>query len=88
MSYVRQTSAIIGRQCFFITGKGYMGLGPATIEKGDAVCILFGCPVPTCFAESGFRVYSNRGSCVLGLMDGEALSENHDGAKKATFNIQ
>lgn len=38
--------ALVRGQClyrrFFITEKGYLGLGPGPMEVGDHVCVLFG----------------------------------------------
>jgi len=46
----KENCNVIDRACmnrrFFVTRKGYMGLAPATAQKGDLVCILFGGNIP------------------------------------------
>ena len=73
---------IFGRS-FFWTEKGYMGIGPALLGKGDVVCVLLGCNVPFVLREvEGHHILV--GHCfVLGLMDGEAMEAVEDG--KATI---
>ncbi|KAK4221646.1 heterokaryon incompatibility protein 6,OR allele [Podospora fimiseda] len=64
-------SRIFGR-----TKNGYYVLGPATMEKGDVVCVLFGVKVPFCLRPlpGGERRYLLVGECyVHGLMKGEAM---------------
>jgi hypothetical protein len=65
-------SASEGR-VFARTQKGYYVLGPAALEPGDLVCVLFGCKVPFCLRPMG-EWYLLVGECyVHGLMKGEAL---------------
>jgi len=59
---------------FFVTEKGYMGLGPSSMEEGDIVYVLSGGQVPfivrpTILAE-GLSLVGE--SYVHGIMDGEA----------------
>jgi hypothetical protein len=66
------TSASEGR-IFARTGRGYYVLGPAALEAGDVVCVLFGSKVPFCLRPMGRR-YLLVGECyVHGLMKGEAM---------------
>jgi hypothetical protein len=66
------TSAADGR-IFARTSKGYYVLGPAALEEGDIVCVLYGCKMPFCLRPIGSR-YILVGECyVHGLMKGEAL---------------
>jgi hypothetical protein len=66
------SSASEGR-IFARTGRGYYVLGPAALEAGDVVCILFGGKVPFCLRPMGRR-YLIVGECyVHGLMKGEAI---------------
>jgi hypothetical protein len=66
------TSASEGR-IFARTGRGYYVLGPAALEAGDVVCVLFGCKVPFCLRSVGRR-YLLVGECyVHGLMKGEVM---------------
>lgn len=65
-------SAADGR-IFARTRSGYYVLGPAALEVGDVVCVLFGCKVPFCLRPIGER-YLLVGECyVHGLMNGEAM---------------
>ncbi|KAF1965068.1 HET-domain-containing protein [Bimuria novae-zelandiae CBS 107.79] len=66
------TSAAEGR-IFAKTRAGYFVLGPAAMEPGDVVCVLFGCKVPFCLRPTG-KYYLLVGECyVHGLMNGEAI---------------
>lgn len=65
------TSASDGR-VFARTERGYFVLGPAAMEAGDIVCVLFGAKVPFCLRPIGNR-FLLVGECyVHGLMKGEA----------------
>lgn len=85
------TTATTDRR-FFLTEKGYMGLGPKSMRKGDVVFILRGGQVPFLLRPAG-RENVHRvgevdthvlvGDCyVHGIMDGEAVPESKDGWKK------
>ncbi|KAI3324074.1 heterokaryon incompatibility protein-domain-containing protein [Xylariaceae sp. AK1471] len=66
------TSASEGR-IFAKTRGDYYVLGPAALEAGDMVCILFGSKVPFCLRPIG-KFYLLVGECyVHGLMRGEAI---------------
>ncbi len=61
-------------RCFARTAKGYYVLGPAALEAGDVVCVLFGAKVPFCLRPIGGGRYLLVGECyVHGLMKGEAM---------------
>jgi hypothetical protein len=61
---------------FFVTKKGYMGIGPAYMEEGDIVCVLFGGPTPYVLRPlSSDSEYQFLGECYVDdLMNGEALA--------------
>jgi hypothetical protein len=78
------------RRTFFITEKGYIGLGPTKTRPGDSVFILLGGQTPFILRPSGFHMIRTRDSINLdgqlrfemigdcythGLMDGEAMQE-------------
>jgi hypothetical protein len=66
------TRAVMGRR-FFITRKGYMGLGPADVSLGDLVCILPGCQVPLLLrAVDGGQVLVGE-AYVHRMMSGEVM---------------
>lgn len=64
-----------------VTNTGCVGLGPSKAQKGDAVCILFGCSVPVVLrrldqsqVRGGRPTFRFIGECYLdGFMDGEGL---------------
>ncbi|KAH8746880.1 heterokaryon incompatibility protein-domain-containing protein [Hyaloscypha finlandica] len=67
-------NALCGR-AFFITSKGYIGIGPDDMAKGDTVAILYGARTPFILRnlkKSG--KWKLLGDCyVHGIMSGEAL---------------
>jgi hypothetical protein len=67
----------LGRK-FFITKKGYLGLGPKMAEPGDRIAIIHGSGVPFVLRrsadKSGKRAWQIVGECyVHGIMDGEVI---------------
>jgi hypothetical protein len=72
-----------------------VGLGPPGTEKGDEVCILFGCSVPVILRhirlENGDNYYKFIGEAfIYGQMEGEALSIWSDqelNERKQTFRL-
>ncbi|KAH8789969.1 hypothetical protein F5882DRAFT_267251, partial [Hyaloscypha sp. PMI_1271] len=73
---------------FFTTEKGYMGLGPPTLQPGDVICVIFGGITPFALRkqESDFSSSSQNiryrlvGECYLhGIMHGEAINELEEG---------
>ncbi|KAK0506890.1 hypothetical protein JMJ35_010590 [Cladonia borealis] len=70
---------------FFITTKGYMGLGSQAIKADDMVVILAGGEVPFILRRDG-EFFQLVGECyVYGIMNGEAV---HNLAKRETFRIR
>ena len=66
-------SACRGRR-FFVTKKGYMGMGPQNLKEGDAVVIIFGGQVPYVLRQADDDTSKFVGDCyVPGLMQGEAI---------------
>ena len=66
------------RSSFFLTEKGYLGKDFSnTVEKGDLVCVLLGCPVPVTLRrhiDNGEVWYEfGRGVYVQGIMHGKAM---------------
>lgn len=70
------------RRRLMVTDAGRIGLGPRNMQKGDVVCVLFGCSVPVVLRrldqpqleDGGGRLFRFIGECYLdGFMDGEAL---------------
>ena len=38
---------------FFISTKGYMGMGPVAMNEGDVICVVLGCNVPLVLRKEG-----------------------------------
>ena len=74
--HISFTEACIGRR-FFVTKKGYFGIGPAELEEGDEIYILAGGKHPFALRPSfGTQpdTFELVGDCyVHGIMDGEAV---------------
>jgi hypothetical protein len=70
---------MIGKQFFICPSSeafpAPIGLASAQIREGDAICILFGCPLPVILQEvDSTGKFLLVGPAYLdGLMDGEAL---------------
>ncbi|PTB42994.1 hypothetical protein M441DRAFT_66759 [Trichoderma asperellum CBS 433.97] len=77
----------LGRR-FFITKKGYFGLGPQKLKPGDRIAVLFGSGVPfvlrKCPAITGRRAWRIIGECyVHGIMQGEVIRKCELGTAEA-----
>lgn len=79
----------IGRQ-LFSTSKGKLGLGPCNVQRGDLVCVFYGCEVPFIIrpmsgtpSTTGKWLWKKQvisgflvgEAYVHGIMDGEGLDE-------------
>ncbi|GAW23562.1 hypothetical protein ANO14919_131290 [Xylariales sp. No.14919] len=80
--FSKHVSKVVARRRFFISCKGYMGLGPLESEVGDRICVLAGGRAPFIVraAQQKGDEASPRFVCRLlgdsyihGLMDGEAM---------------
>jgi hypothetical protein len=61
------------------TARGYLGLGPASVEVGDRVYLLRGAKVPFVLRDGGAGRFELMGETyVHGFMDGQMLSEVGD----------
>jgi hypothetical protein len=77
-------SATAHRRFFMTEQRGYMGLGPSTLKKGDKICVLLGGCTPFIIRPIGNRevgssvpkpCYELIGDCYVdGLMDGQVFS--------------
>jgi hypothetical protein len=63
------------RSSFFITKKGYMGLGPPRIRNGDKVCIIFGCRNPLLLRKTNDTFNLIGEVYIYGMMDGEMIAQ-------------
>jgi hypothetical protein len=49
--FIRTASRATESRAFFITSKGYMGIGPLAMKEDDTVCVFPGCRVPLLLRE-------------------------------------
>ena len=77
--FLDRVQRVVWNRRFMVTEtrKGeHFGFGPPKCDKGDLVCILFGCSVPVVLRQSpeDDDKYTFMGECyVHGMMDGEAI---------------
>ncbi len=65
---------IYGRR-LITTETGYIGLAPMASQRGDKVCVLFGCSTPVILRPLAGNGYEFIGECyVHGIMEGEAIA--------------
>lgn len=85
----RVQEAVWNRQ-LIKTKRGHLGLAPDTAEKGDMVCILYGCSVPVVIREADNGNHELVGECYIdGMMDGAALTvQTSEKISKTTFKLQ
>lgn len=73
----------LGRR-FFVTRRGYLGIGPTEARKGDSVVVLLGAQVPSILRSRGADEYSVVGETyVSGIMKGEAMTQLSQGKCEA-----
>ncbi|PMD39548.1 hypothetical protein L207DRAFT_460231 [Hyaloscypha variabilis F] len=58
---------------FFVTERGFLGLGPGTAEVGDLVCVIFGGKTPFILRKVSDHYKLIGESYIHGLMDGEVI---------------
>jgi hypothetical protein len=77
---------------FFMTSKGYMGLGSLAVELGDLVFVPYGCEIPLVLRSRDLDnsssdscthaekvTFISAGTCYIhGIMDGEAIAQGND----------
>ncbi|KAF2140805.1 uncharacterized protein K452DRAFT_288228 [Aplosporella prunicola CBS 121167] len=69
-----ETAYMCCNRRFFVTEKGYYGIGPEVSREGDKVSILFGAKVPFVLRPQMTGYYRLSGECYIhGIMDGEAV---------------
>jgi hypothetical protein len=99
VEYLRRVQSVIWSRKFFACtedldpARHLFGLGPRRAEKGDLICILFGCSVPVILRRhESNSCYELIGECyVHGKMEGEAFAGMDQDAiekEKMEFNIR
>ncbi|KAI1213864.1 heterokaryon incompatibility protein-domain-containing protein [Annulohypoxylon truncatum] len=76
----------VGRR-FFITKRGFIGIGPACMKAGDLVAVILGVPVPFIIRKTGDQEnqkYVLLGECYVdGIMEGELVHTQQKAGKEA-----
>ncbi|KAK6856635.1 hypothetical protein PG995_006822 [Apiospora arundinis] len=63
----KQIEEYLWKYCFFETEDGYLGLGPASLDPGDTICMFRHCPIPVILRSKG-DYYTYVGPCwIVGL---------------------
>jgi hypothetical protein len=76
--FLKRVQAVTWNRRFLETSDGLVGIAPGQTEKGDKVCILYGCSVPVILRKKG-RFYEYIGEAyIYGKMDGEAIVAHED----------
>jgi hypothetical protein len=81
---------MLGR-CFFTTADQHIGLGPPNLQKGDVVCVLYGCSVCIILREASNGYNFVGPAYVDGAMCGEYVPPNGSavkGLKESKFSIR
>lgn len=69
-----------GEWDIFQSDRGHLGLGPATMQSGDILCVFSGGKVPFILHPLNEKDYRLVGECYIhGTMDGEATEHVHGG---------
>ena len=85
VAFLQRVQDIIWNRKFFLlkrAEKPRFGLGPTKAQKGDIVCILFGCSVPVVLRkietseDPAFQLIGE--AFIYNMMEGQALNENRD----------
>jgi hypothetical protein len=72
---------------FFVTKRGYMGLGPPRVEVGDVICVCPGLRVPMILRKTDDYFELQAECYVHGIMDGEVM-ESLDKGKVSLEEIK
>ena len=85
VAFLQRAQDIIWNRKFFLlkrAKKPRFGLGPTKAQKGDMVCILFGCSVPVVLRKietSDVPAFQLIGEAfIYNMMEGQALNEDGD----------
>jgi hypothetical protein len=71
-----------GRRLFW-TESGYIGMGPASMERGDRIYVIPGSSVPVLLKPKNNN-FILKGLCfVQGIMDGEVMTDMYEGKRQA-----
>jgi len=88
IEYIETMSIACASRRFFVSEKGYMGIGPESADNGDMICVLLGCQVPVLIRKHhDYQLFI--GECfVWGIMDGEAIRDREERNGYETFRLR
>ena len=70
----RFIGAYMGQRALFLSKRGYLGIGPETMQSGDIVCVFLGGDTPFILRPKDTGEYTFIGEAYVdGIMDGETL---------------
>jgi Heterokaryon incompatibility protein (HET) len=79
---LRWIDMVTGGRTFFLTKKGYMGMGPSSMAPGDRIFTLLGGDVPFMLRATAAPEYNLVGEVyVHGIMDGELWNVTNGGKR-------
>jgi hypothetical protein len=92
IEYLELAQAVVWGRRLIKMRNGTIGLGPRAAERGDLVCILFGCSVPVVLRKleerEGREYFQLVGECyVFGFMSGEVLESLSEGTLRERLKI-
>jgi hypothetical protein len=90
-SFLAWNHELVDCRRFFITEKGYIGMGPDSLQLGDRVCILYGGKVPFILRPEDDHYLLVGESYTHRMMDGEMIKKweanELDGAEEKDFKL-
>jgi hypothetical protein len=80
---------VIRTQTDSVNDQPFIGLAPQGSQRGDIICIFFGCSVPVVLRGQDNGEFQFVGECyVHGVMDGEAVDPIPAGSKEVWFEMR
>jgi hypothetical protein len=61
---------------------GFLGLSEESIQKGDMVCILFGCSIPVVLRKDSVCTFVSD-ACIVDYMYGKGVEELEEGIRQS-----
>ena len=93
VAFLQRAQDVIWNRKFFLLQRAAaprFGLGPTKAQKGDSVCILFGCSVPVVLRKVGtlevpaFQLIGE--AFIYNMMEGQAMSE-YRGSESTEYRL-
>ena len=73
---------VVFKRRLFITMDGFLGLSEESIQKGDMVCILFGCSIPVVLRKDSVCTFVSD-ACIVDYMYGKGVEEVEEGIRQS-----